>query len=318
MHMALEKSLKQFGTLFGSSRAMENLYRQIDKVALTDATVLLSGESGTGKELIAQTIHALSQRKEKPFVPVNCGAISGHLIEAALFGHEKGSFTGAIRQYAGYFEQASHGTLFLDEITEMPIDMQVKLLRVLESGTFLRVGGSTEVNVDVRLIAATNRDPEKAVRQGMLREDLMYRLAVFPLHVSALREREGDIELLAKHFLQMLNEKHHTDKTFSRSSMDTIRAYSWPGNVRELKNTVQRAYILSADTLEIDDHLSDSTLQKPTLKDGMLNFSVGTPLADAQRELILATLKHYDGNKRITADALGISLKTLYNRLKEY
>jgi DNA-binding NtrC family response regulator len=318
MHMVLEKSLKQFGTLFGSSPAMENLYRQIDKVAMTDATVLLSGESGTGKELIAQTIHQLSLRKEKPFVPVNCGAISGHLIEAALFGHEKGSFTGAVRQYAGYFEQASQGTLFLDEITEMPIDMQVKLLRVLECGTFLRVGGSTEVNVDVRLIAATNRDPEKAVRQGMLREDLLYRLAVFPLHVPALREREGDIELLAQHFLQLLNEKHHTVKTFSKSSMDTIRAYSWPGNVRELKNTVQRAYILSANMLEIDEHLSDSTLQKPTLKDGMLNFSVGTPLADAQRELILATLKHYNGNKRLTADALGISLKTLYNRLKEY
>lgn len=318
MHMASEKTLKQFGTLFGSSRAMENLYRQIDKVALTDATVLLAGESGTGKELIAQTIHQFSQRKDKPFIPVNCGAISGHLIEAALFGHEKGSFTGAVRQYAGYFEQASHGTLFLDEITEMPIDMQVKLLRVLECGTFLRVGGSSEVNVDVRLIAATNRDPEKAVRQGLLREDLMYRLAVFPIQVPALRERESDIELLAQHFLQSLNEKHQTHKTFSKGSLDTMRRYSWPGNVRELKNAVQRAYILSTDTLEIDEHVSETMLQKPSLKDGMLNVSVGMPLADAQRELILATLKHFEGNKRLTADALGISLKTLYNRLKEY
>jgi DNA-binding NtrC family response regulator len=318
MYMASEKSLKQFGTLFGSSHAMENLYRQIDKVAMTDATVLLAGESGTGKELIAQTIHQLSSRKEKPFIPVNCGAISGHLIEAALFGHEKGSFTGAVRQYAGYFEQASHGTLFLDEITEMPIDMQVKLLRVLECGTFSRVGGSTDVKVNVRMIAATNRDPEQAVRQGLLREDLMYRLAVFPIHVPALRERDGDIELLAQHFLRALNVKHQTDKRFSKNSLDTIRAYSWPGNVRELKNAVQRAYILSGDTLEINEHLSESMLEKPTLIDGVLNFSVGMPLADAQRELILATLKHFDGNKRLTADALGISLKTLYNRLKEY
>lgn len=318
MHMATDKSLKQFGTLYGSSFAIENLYRQIDKVALTDATVLLAGESGTGKELIAQTIHQFSRRQEKPFIPVNCGAISGHLIEAALFGHEKGSFTGAVRQYAGHFEQASHGTLFLDEITEMPIDMQVKLLRVLECGSFMRVGGSSEVSVDVRLIAATNRDPEKAVRQGLLREDLMYRLAVFPIHVPALRDRDGDIELLAQHFLQALNEKHCTRKTFSKASLETMRRYGWPGNVRELKNAVQRAFILSSDTLEIDEHLSETALQKPTMKDGMLNFSVGTPLADAQRELVLATLKHFDGNKRMTADALGISLKTLYNRLKEY
>lgn len=318
MHMASDKSLKQFGTLFGSSCAMENLYRQIDKVALTDATVLLAGESGTGKELIAQAIHQFSQRKDQAFIPVNCGAISGHLIEAALFGHEKGSFTGAVRQYAGYFEQASHGTLFLDEITEMPIDMQVKLLRVLECGSFLRVGGSSEVKVDVRLIAATNRDPETAVRQGLLREDLMYRLAVFPLQVPPLRDRDGDLELLAQHFLQSLNEKHQTRKTFSKSALETIRRYNWPGNVRELKNAVQRAYILSTDMLQIDEHLSETGAQKPILKDGMLNFSVGMPLADAQRELILATLKHYDGNKRLTADALGISLKTLYNRLKEY
>ncbi|MGV3742137.1 MAG: sigma-54 interaction domain-containing protein [Burkholderiaceae bacterium] len=316
--MASEKILKQFGNLFGSSPAMENLYRQIDKVAMTDATVLLAGESGTGKELIAHIIHQHSARREKPFIPVNCGAISGHLIEAALFGHEKGSFTGAVRQYAGHFEQASHGTLFLDEITEMPIDMQVKLLRVLEYGRFLRVGGSTEVTVDVRVIAATNRDPETAVREGLLREDLLYRLAVFPLHVPALREREGDIELLAQHFLRLLNEKNRTNKMFSKASLDTIRRYHWPGNVRELKNAVQRAYILSSDLLEIDDHLSENMAQKPALMDGVLNFSVGMQLADAQRELILATLKHFEGNKRLTADALGISLKTLYNRLKEY
>ncbi|OGB27065.1 MAG: sigma-54-dependent Fis family transcriptional regulator [Burkholderiales bacterium RIFCSPLOWO2_02_FULL_57_36] len=297
---------------------MEKLYQQLDKVSITDATVLLAGESGTGKELIAQTIHQISPRCNENFVAVNCGAIPRHLIEAALFGHEKGSFTGAARQHAGYFEHASHGTLFLDEITEMPTDMQVKLLRVLECGAFLRVGGSQEVKVDVRLITATNRDLETAVKEGSLREDLMYRLAVFPIRVPPLRERNGDVDLLAQHFLQTLNAKDNTRKSFSRQSLETIRAYAWPGNVRELKNVVQRAFILSSDILMIEEHLSDLSSKKPIMHDGFLNFSVGTPLADAQREIILATLKHFSGNKRLTAEALGISLKTLYNRLKEY
>ncbi|MES2538212.1 MAG: sigma-54 dependent transcriptional regulator [Pseudomonadota bacterium] len=316
--MAIEKTLKRFGMLYGSSPAMERLYQQLDKVAVTDATVLLAGESGTGKELIAQTIHQMSHRCNEIFIAVNCGAIPAHLIEAALFGHEKGSFTGAARQHVGYFEYASRGTLFLDEITEMPTDMQVKLLRVLESGTFLRVGGSDEVKVDVRLVAATNRDLESAVRQGNLREDLMYRLAVFPVRVPPLRERNGDVELLAQHFLQVLNAKDNTHKSFSRNSLEMIRSYTWPGNVRELKNVVQRAFILSAESVVIEDQLSDMPARKPTMHEGYLNFSVGTPLADAQREIILATLKHYSGNKRLTAEALGISLKTLYNRLKEY
>jgi DNA-binding NtrC family response regulator len=316
--MALEKTLKRFGTLYGSSPAMARLYQQIEKVAVTDATVLLVGESGTGKELIARTIHQTSPRHDETFVAVNCGAIPAHLIEAALFGHEKGSFTGAARQQIGYFEHASRGTLFLDEITEMPADMQVKLLRVLESGAFLRVGGDEEVKVDVRLIAATNRDLESALRQGSLRADLMYRLAVFPVRVPPLRERNGDIELLAQHFLQTLNENDKTQKSFSRRSLETIRSYSWPGNVRELKNVIQRAHILCSDTLVIEDCVSDLSTRKPTVREGCLNFFVGTPLAEAQREIILATLKHFGGNKRLTAQALGISLKTLYNRLKEY
>ncbi|MGV3654907.1 MAG: sigma-54 interaction domain-containing protein [Noviherbaspirillum sp.] len=316
--MATEKSLMRFGSLYGSSLVMEQLYQQLGKVAATDATVLLVGESGTGKELVAETIHSEGPRAEATFIAVNCGAIPAHLIEAALFGHEKGSFTGASRQHQGYFEHASGGTLFLDEITEMPTDMQVKLLRVLETGAFMRVGGSEEVRVDVRLIAATNRDLELAVKEGSLREDLMYRLAVFPIRVPPLRERNGDIELLAQHFLEVLNAEHSTDKAFSRNSMEMIRSYSWPGNVRELKNIVRRAFILSSDTVVIEEHLSDLSTRKPTLHEGFLNFSVGTPLADAQREIILATLKHFSGNKRLTAEALGISLKTLYNRLKEY
>ena len=316
--MTLDKSFRQFGIMYGSSPIMERLYQQVEKVAGTEATVLLVGESGTGKEVIANAIHHASTRKDEAFVAVNCGAIPAHLIEAALFGHEKGSFTGAVRQHVGYFEHASHGTLFLDEITEMPVDMQVKLLRVLESGTFQRVGGDEEVKVDVRLIAATNRDLESAVKQGKLREDLMYRLAVFPIRIPPLRERGADIELLAHYFLQQLNEKEGSDKNFSRASLEVIRSYSWPGNVRELKNVVQRAFILATDTLNIEDCISDLSTRKPTVHEGYLNFFVGTPLADAQKEIILATLKHYSGNKRLTAEALGISLKTLYNRLKEY
>lgn len=316
--MTLDKSLKRSDIMYGTSPIMERLYQQVEKVARTEATVLLVGESGTGKEVIAHAIHQASTRRDAAFVAVNCGAIPAHLIEAALFGHEKGSFTGAVRQHIGYFEHASGGTLFLDEITEMPVDMQVKLLRVLESGSFLRVGGDEEVMVDVRLIAATNRDLETAVRQGSLREDLMYRLAVFPVRIPPLRERGADIELLAQHFLHLLNEKDNTQKAFSRASLEVIRSYSWPGNVRELKNVVQRAFILGTDTLNIDECISDLSTKKPTVHEGYLNFFVGTPLADAQKEIILATLKHYSGNKRLTAEALGISLKTLYNRLKEY
>jgi DNA-binding NtrC family response regulator len=316
--MTVDKIHKHFGIMVGAAPAMERLYQQVEKVATTDATVLLVGESGTGKELIANAIHQASARRTEPFVAVNCGAIPAHLIEAALFGHEKGSFTGAVRQHVGYFEHASRGTLFLDEITEMPVDMQVKLLRVLESGAFMRVGGDEEVKVDVRLIAATNRDLESAVKQGNLREDLMYRLAVFPVRIPPLRERGNDIELLAQSFLDDLNEKDKTHKSFSRASLDVIRSYSWPGNVRELKNVVQRAFILGSDTLNIEECISDLSTRRPTVHEGYLNFFVGTPLADAQREIILATLKHYSGNKRLTAEALGISLKTLYNRLKEY
>jgi DNA-binding NtrC family response regulator len=315
--MTPNRSIKQFGLLYGSSPAMENLYQQVGRVAVTDATVLLVGESGTGKELIARTIHQQSLRNDQLFVAVNCGAIAPHLIEAALFGHEKGSFTGAAKQQIGYFEHASHGTLFLDEITEMPVDMQVKLLRVLECGRFTRVGGDEEVRVDVRLIAATNRDLETAVRQGALREDLMYRLAVFPIHVPPLRERIGDIDKLALQFLHELNAKASTAKTFSQRSLDIIKSYAWPGNVRELKNVVHRAFILATDQLEVEEHLA-SPSHTPAMAEGCLNFPIGIPLMDAQREIILATLKHYNGNKRMTAETLGISLKTLYNRLQEY
>lgn len=303
--------------MVGSSAAMQSLFAQIDRVASTDATVLLEGESGTGKELIALEIHQDSQRHARNFVAVNCGAIPGSLIEAMLFGHEKGSFTGAARLHTGYFEHASGGTLFLDEITEMPADMQVKLLRVLECGRFHRVGGSDEINVDVRLIAATNRSLQQAVAEGNLRKDLMYRLAVFPIRVPPLRERGDDDELLAQHFLNELNQSADTKKYLTRRSLERIRNYHWPGNVRELKNMIHRAYILSSEAIALDEPASIST-RRFVLTNGVLNFPVGMPLADAQREIILATLRHFSGNKRQTAEVLGISLKTLYNRLRLY
>jgi DNA-binding NtrC family response regulator len=316
--MIATRPLKRFGLIYGSSPVMDALYQQIEKVAATDATVLLIGESGTGKELIAQTIHQKSLRHNHPMITVNCGAIPPHLIEAALFGHEKGSFTGAQRQHIGYFEHAENGTLFLDEITEMPIDMQVKLLRVLECGRFMRVGGDHEVSVNFRLITATNRDLASAVQSGNLREDLMYRLAVFPLHIPPLRERMGDIELLAHHFLALLNNKEKSHKEFSRRSLEMACIHPWPGNVRELKNAVQRAFILSSGQLNMEEHLCQPPVCSSLSQDGYLNFFVGMLLADAQKEIILATLKYFGGDKRQTASILGISLKTLYNRLKEY
>ena len=305
------------GLLYGSSTTMLSLYRQIERVAMTEAAVLLEGESGTGKELIAQSIHLSGQRANKPFVAVNCGAIPAHLTEAALFGHEKGSFTGAMRRQAGYFECASGGTLFLDEITEMHADMQVKLLRVLENGNFYRVGGQEAVQVNVRLIAASNRSLKEAVQTGRLRQDLMYRLAVFPVRVPPLRVRGSDMEILAKHFLEELNREAGTHKRFTREAMEQLRRYHWPGNVRELKNLVHRAYILAEELLTLEIPLVSGE-KKTVVVDGMLNFTIGTALADAQRDTILATLHLYRGNKRMTAETLGISLKTLYNRLREY
>lgn len=296
---------------------MDLLYAQIRRVAGTSATVLLEGESGTGKELIASAIHQESARRDAHFVAVNCGAIPATLIEAVLFGHEKGSFTGAAKQHAGYFEHASGGTLFLDEITEMPAEMQVKLLRVLECGRFHRVGGSEAINVDVRLIAATNRSLTEAVGEGRLRQDLMYRLAVFPIYVPSLRERDNDAELLAQHFLDELNRMAGTNKQFTCRSLERLRSYRWPGNVRELKNLVHRAYILSTAAVTLEEPAT-SNERKTVLVNGMLNFPIGIALADAQREIILATLKHFHGNKRQTAEILGISLKTLYNRLRDY
>lgn len=232
-----------FAGLWGRSAPMQSIYQQIARVALTSVTVLITGESGTGKEVVARSVHDLSRRRNQPFLAINCGAISPHLMESEIFGHEKGSFTGADRQHQGFFERAHGGTLFLDEITEMPIELQVKLLRVLESGLFMRVGSTQTQETDVRVIAATNRSPEEAVACGKLREDLYYRLNVFPIDVPPLRARLDDVPLLATHFLRGINEKEGVARSFSPAALARLAEYRWPGNVRELRNVVQRAYV---------------------------------------------------------------------------
>lgn len=310
--------LTKFGDLFGASKPMRNMFQLIRKVAPTQANVLIAGESGTGKELVANTIYQMSKLEGQPFVAVNCGAISPHLMEAELFGHERGSFTGAVRTRKGCFERAHGGILFLDEVTEMPMEMQIKLLRILETGRFSRVGADEEMQVKVRVIAATNRCAKKAVEDGIMRSDLYYRLAVFPLQVPALRERGEDIELLANIFLERLNHEENTSKVFSKASRQFMKEYCWPGNVRELKNFVQRAFILADRELDIATVMEAPKPVAPETADDCVMLQIGSRLEDAERQLICATLGHCQGNKTLAAAVLGVSLKTLYNRLKEY
>ena len=316
-----------FGLLWGRSVPMRRVYEQIVRVSGTGVTVFVTGESGTGKELVARTVHDLSRRRGRPFLAVNCGAVSPHLIESEIFGHEKGSFTGAERQHQGFFERANGGTLFLDEVTEMPLDLQVKLLRVLETGTFMRVGSMQTQESDVRIVAASNRDPVMAVASGRLREDLLYRLNVFPIQLPALRDRREDIGLLATHFLEQIGRREGQLKHFSPQAEARLRAYAWPGNVRELRNIVLRAYVMAREATIVDDCLpapreTAAPLAGPSEFGAsgapVLRFEVGTSLAEVERQMTLATLEYFGRHKERTAAALGVSLKTLYNRLKEY
>ncbi len=315
-------SVDQFGYLRGSSKSMRKLYRLIRKVAQSDASLMIVGESGTGKDLVAQTVHALSPRSEAPFIPFNCAAVAENLIASQLFGHEKGSFSGAHSRHRGFFEQAHGGTLFLDEIIEMDVNLQAKLLRVLETRTIRRLGSEKTIKVDVRFISATNRSPERAVAEGTLREDLYYRLAQFPINVPPLRQRGRDICGLAQHFLNTLNEKHGTGIAFSSSALDIIGSKPWPGNVRELKNYVERAYIMSESTIAAESLPTEagSDAVAPAAREFEQTVSVNAEasLAEAEKSLILASLRRNEGDKKITAAELGISLKTLYNRLREY
>jgi DNA-binding NtrC family response regulator len=307
--------------MVGRSHAIQAIRELVDKVAPTDATVLISGESGSGKELVAQAIHGRSARSSGPFLGINCGALPPTLIESELFGFERGSFTGAARNHTGMVERASGGTLFLDEVTEMSADMQTRLLRFLETRRFFRVGGTQEIRTDVRVVAATNRSPVQAVRDGSLREDLLYRLAVFPISLAPLRERGDDVVLLAEHFLGELNARNATSKQFSAAAHRTLRQYSWPGNVRELKNTIERAYIMCELELELQpmniQHAASERLVTHDA-DGGIRVPIGSSLAQAERWLIEATLAHWAGNKNRAARTLGCSLKTLYNKLAIY
>jgi transcriptional regulator with GAF, ATPase, and Fis domain len=291
---------------------------KVEQVAPTFSTVLLRGETGTGKELVAHAIHINSPREEKPFVRVNCAALAPGILESELFGHEKGSFTGAMERRRGRFELADGGTLFLDEVGDLPMEVQIKLLRTLQERELERVGGNETIKVDVRVVSATNRNLEKMIEEGDFREDLYYRLNVFPINLPPLRDRGADVELLGQAFLDELNSRYNTKKTFPPSVRDMLASYPWPGNVRELKNYVQRAYIMSGAE-------SDSTatvplqisLAKPSAGTAV-TIPFGTSLAEADRQLILATLEQCGGVKTRAAEILGISLKTLYNRLVEY
>ncbi len=306
--------LDQFGHLRGSSASMRKLYRILRKVAPTDTSILLIGESGTGKELVARTLHQLSDSADGPYVAFNCAAVPRELFESELFGHEKGSFSGADRQHRGFFERASGGTLFLDEITEMPVELQVKLLRVLEEGRFRRVGGETDIDSKARIIAATNRVPDEAIEENLLREDLYYRIARFPIYLPALRNRGTDIVGLTNFFLRELNDKNGTSVSIDEAALAHLESYTWPGNVRELRSVIERAFILAETTIGID-HLP------PLDDDGRadeLRISVGESIEDAERKLIFATLEANDGDKKATAETLGVSLRTLYSRLNQY
>jgi DNA-binding NtrC family response regulator len=318
------RSLERCGELYGACAAMLQLFATIERVAPTSATAMILGESGAGKELVARRIHELSARSAHPFVAVNCGALPETLIESELFGHERGSFTGAARTHHGCFERADKGTLLLDEIAEMPTEMQVRLLRVLESGRFTRVGGSRELAADVRVLAATNRPLEAAVAEGKLREDLMYRLCVIPIEIPPLRDRDGDALLLAERFLDEHNREHGTDKRYSAAAREQIAADPWPGNVRELRNIIYRAFVLCDGEVEVGRTDARSIAGAQPGDGGRVppaqtvTLSVGTSLDEAERALILATLDAVAGSKVEAADLLGISLKTLYNRLQAY
>ncbi|HHX82881.1 MAG TPA: sigma-54-dependent Fis family transcriptional regulator [Pseudomonadaceae bacterium] len=310
---------RHFGGLIGESAPMKALYSMIERVASSSVNVLLLGESGVGKEVVAKAIHKASQ-VPGPFVPANCGAFSSELIGSELFGHEKGAFTGAIARKSGLFEQAENGTLFLDEITEMPIGLQPNLLRALESRMLTRVGASAQIPINCRVISATNRSEQQLVENNCLREDLYYRLAVFPIHIPPLRERMDDLPLLAQSFVDLLNRENDTGYSIAAADMARLMAYDWPGNVRELRHSIHRAYIMTspdAEYLSVPASFTSPFSRKESSQPQPKQM-VGRTIEDVERELIVATLKQFDNNKTRAAEVLGVSVKTLYNRLGTY
>ena len=312
--------------LVGQSPQMQQVFSLIQQVAPSKASVLVTGESGTGKELVARAIHQHSPRKDRPFIAINCAALPETLIESELFGHEKGSFTGAVERRAGCFELAQQGTLLLDELGEMPVATQAKLLRVLEDSKVRRLGGKDEMEVNVRVIASTNREPDDALKEGKLREDLFYRLNVFHIHLPPLRERKADIQPIAEALLHLLNEKHSCRVAgIEKDVAEVFQNYDWPGNVRELRNVLERAVILAGDGSVRTSHLPAAVnpqarrAASPRMNDPMaVTLPVGTTVADAERALIYKTLEHTKNNKTRASEILGVSLKTMHNKLKEY
>ncbi len=307
------------GALIGTSRAMRETYRLLELLADSDAPAILAGESGTGKELAARTVHQLSGRRDGPFFAVNTAAIAEGVTESELFGHEKGAFTGASRARSGYFELADGGTLLLDEIGEMPGPLQAKLLRVLEDGLVRRVGGRRETRVDVRVLAATNRQPRQAVEEGRLREDLFYRLSVFTIELPPLRRRGGDVALLCQHFVRELDRKHGTTVAgVGEAALERLRAYAWPGNVRELRNVLERAVILARQGWIEPLHLPPFLRGEPAGRRRGLVLPPDVTAAEAERLLILETLERHGNNKTRAARALGLDVKTVRNKLRAY
>lgn len=315
---ALPKEQREaWNGIIGTHASVAELRQQASRVGVTEAAVLIQGESGVGKELVANAIHRLSGR-DGSFVALNCGAVPPELLTSQLFGHEKGSFTGAHSRQVGFFEQAEGGTLFLDEVTEMPLHLQVHLLRALETRSVRRVGGTEDIPVDVRIVSATNRDPEEAISAGRLREDLYYRLCEFPLRVPPLRERSDDIPALAEFFLARLNERYGTRRGFAPEALRSLLRYRWPGNIRELKNVVQRAYILADGDVVRPSLPARSTSLPLAETPESITFAVGTPLHEVEKRMLFKTLAYYDNNKSRAARALGITAKTIYNRLLAY
>jgi len=322
---ALTRELREagkLGVLVGSSGEMQDVMRQVEIAAPSTASVLITGETGSGKEMVARSIHMLSPRASRPFVAINCSAIPESLMESEIFGHEKGAFTGAAERRIGCFELAHGGTLLLDEIGEMPPQTQAKLLRVLEDRKVRRLGSKVETPVDVRVVAATNKNPEQAVADGKLRQDLYFRLNVFHIHLPPLREHKGDLPLLVDHLLAEISEKHGKKVTgVGADVMDLFKSYPWPGNVRELRNVLERSAIASDRGTINRQHLPSDFGHAPAVTSsglGGLRFPIGTTVDDVERELIFQTLASTSQNKTRAAELLGISLKTLHNKLKEY
>jgi DNA-binding NtrC family response regulator len=318
----LKRQLKQygsFGEMAGNSPQMLEVYRLVELVAPSTASVLITGESGTGKELVARNIHLRSKRKDGPFIAINCSAIPETLMESEIFGHEKGAFTGALERRSGCFELANGGTIFLDEIAEMPVGTQSKLLRVIEERKFRRLGSKTETDVDVRVVAATNKKPLKAVEEGYLRNDLYYRLNVFSINLPPLRDRLGDVPILIEVLIRQLNTKHGKNiKGVAEKVQRMLCMHNWPGNVRELRNVLERAVVVCDKDIIEERHLPALEQRDVAPSANAVAIPVGTTVAEAEKRLIYKTLEFTENNKTRAAEILGVSLKTLHNKLNLY